>query len=316
MLLGLGEDGHTASLFPGSPLLDEAERLVAPAVAVYQDRPARRLTLTLPAINTARQVLFLVSGSAKAQIVQAVIEGPAGLLPAQRIQPTAGRLTWLLDAAAASALEGRALDSAGSMIKAVIFDFGRVISAQKPMSLFRGYEQELGLAPGTLNRVMFGNEGWEQVLVGRKALDDYWLQIGPELGLNTPEQIQSFRQRYFADESINEGVLELIQRLQGKYKLAILSNAPPRLDQWLAEWEILDLFDVVVCSGNEGVAKPDPAIFELVLARLGVAAGESIFVDDSPGHVAAARALGLEAIHFTTAEALASQLDALLRPGM
>jgi 6-phosphogluconolactonase len=106
VLLGLGQDGHTASLFPGSPAMAEVERLVAPATALYQDRPAQRLTLTLPAINASRQVLFLVRGSAKAQVVQAVVEGPAAHLPAQRIQPTAGRLTWLLDAAAAGLLGG------------------------------------------------------------------------------------------------------------------------------------------------------------------------------------------------------------------
>lgn len=104
VLLGLGKDGHTASLFPGSPLLDERERLAAPTTASYQDRPAQRVTLTLSAINTARQVLFLVAGGAKAEVVQAVIEGPAGRYPAQRIQPTAGQLAWLLDAAAASRL--------------------------------------------------------------------------------------------------------------------------------------------------------------------------------------------------------------------
>jgi 6-phosphogluconolactonase len=105
VLLGVGEDGHTASLFPGSPLLAETEHLVAPAEASYQDRPAQRVTLTLPALNTARQILFLVAGSAKAQIVHAVLEGPAGRLPAQRVQPTAGQLTWLLDAEAASLLK-------------------------------------------------------------------------------------------------------------------------------------------------------------------------------------------------------------------
>jgi 6-phosphogluconolactonase len=104
VLLGLGKDGHTASLFPGSALLAEMERLVAPAEAIYQDRPAQRVTLTLPAINTARQVLFLVAGIDKAQVVQAVVEGPDGQLPAQRIQPTAGQLTWLLDAPAAGLL--------------------------------------------------------------------------------------------------------------------------------------------------------------------------------------------------------------------
>jgi len=106
VLLGLGEDGHTASLFPGSPVLAEAERLVAATTAVYQDRPAERVTLTLPAINAARQVLFLVSGGAKAAVVQSVIEGEGGLLPARRVQPAAGQLTWLLDAEAARLMGG------------------------------------------------------------------------------------------------------------------------------------------------------------------------------------------------------------------
>lgn len=106
VLLGLGNDGHTASLFPGSAALQETERLAISVEAHYQDRPAHRVTLTLPAINTARQVTFLVNGSAKAGIVQAVLEGPAGRLPAQQIRPTAGALTWLLDAAAAAQLTG------------------------------------------------------------------------------------------------------------------------------------------------------------------------------------------------------------------
>ncbi len=105
VLLGLGSDGHTASLFPDSRALEETERLTTVVVAHYQDRPACRVTLTLPAINTARQIWFLVTGSAKADIVQSVLEGSAGRLPAQRIRATAGQLTWLLDAAAATNLD-------------------------------------------------------------------------------------------------------------------------------------------------------------------------------------------------------------------
>jgi 6-phosphogluconolactonase len=105
VLLGLGEDGHTVSLFPQSAALQETERLVVAVEARYGDRPAYRVTLTLPAINTARQVWFLVMGQTKAEIVQAVLEGRAQGLPAQQVQPMAGQLTWLLDAAAASQLE-------------------------------------------------------------------------------------------------------------------------------------------------------------------------------------------------------------------
>jgi putative hydrolase of the HAD superfamily len=199
------------------------------------------------------------------------------------------------------------------VIKAVIFDFGRVISAQKPMSLFRDYERDLALQPGVLNRVMFGSHAWHKVLIGQVSLEDYWREIGPELGLQTPEEIEAFRHRYFADEAINEGVLDLIHRLNGRYKLAVLSNSPPKLAQWLEDWEILDLFDVVVCSGDEGLAKPDPAIFGLTLERLEVAPEEAVFIDDTLGHVEAARSLGLHGIHFTTARALESELAGLLK---
>lgn len=103
-LLGLGSDGHTASLFSGSAALDERKQLAVAVTARYEDRPARRITLTLPAINSAREVWFLVTGSAKAQIVRDVLTGSQERRPAQLIRPAAGQLTWLLDTGAASLL--------------------------------------------------------------------------------------------------------------------------------------------------------------------------------------------------------------------
>jgi len=198
------------------------------------------------------------------------------------------------------------------VIEAIIFDFGRVISAQKPASLFRRYEQDLGLPQGKLNRIMFDSDIWHEVLVGRSTINDYWLTIGPVLGLDTDEAILAFRQRYHADEAINGGVLDVLRRLEEGYKLAVLSNAPAGLSRWLADWQILDLFDHVVCSGEVGLAKPDPAIFRLALERLSVEPQQAVFIDDTLGHVEAARSLGLQAIHFTTAEALEGELDRLL----
>jgi putative hydrolase of the HAD superfamily len=198
------------------------------------------------------------------------------------------------------------------MIKAIIFDFGRVISAQKPMSLFRRYEEDLGLAPGTINPIMFGSPAWQDTMLGRKTAEEFWHAIGSQLNLHTPEEIDAFRRRYHADEALDKGVVNLIRRLRGRHKLAVLSNSPPGLAQWLDEWEISGLFDVVFCSGDEGVVKPDPAAFQITLERLGVAPEEAVFIDDTPGHVEAARALGLHGIVFTTAEALSDELDALL----
>ena len=99
VLLGLGADGHTASLFPGTAALAERERLV-----VANDVPAMRavrLTFTLPLINRARRVAFLVSGADKASILARVLEGPRGLLPAQLVSADDGELVWIVDSAAA-----------------------------------------------------------------------------------------------------------------------------------------------------------------------------------------------------------------------
>ncbi|NLE77054.1 MAG: 6-phosphogluconolactonase [Chloroflexi bacterium] len=103
-LLGMGADGHTASLFPGSAALVEDTRLALAVAADYGGRPAQRVTLTLPALNAARQVLFLVSGADKADAVRAVWVDEDSRLPARRVRPVAGRLTWLLDQAAAAGL--------------------------------------------------------------------------------------------------------------------------------------------------------------------------------------------------------------------
>ncbi|HVO83047.1 MAG TPA: HAD family phosphatase [Syntrophobacteria bacterium] len=198
------------------------------------------------------------------------------------------------------------------MIKAVIFDFGRVISAQKPPSLFHTYERDLGLAPDTLNPIMFQSEAWREALLGRKTIEEFWQAIGPGLGLKAAAEIEAFHRRYHADEAVDEGVLRLIHRLHGRYKLAVLSNSPPGLARWLDSWQILDLFHVVFCSGDEGIVKPDPKAFARTLERLEVKPEEGLFIDDTPEHVYAARALGLRGVVFTTAERLEEELTDLL----
>jgi 6-phosphogluconolactonase len=104
VLLGLGPEGHTASLFPGSPALHEREHLVvAPWVEKFQ---TFRITLTPPAINRAAAVLFLAIGEEKADALHAVLEevGDADLYPARIVRPEEGDLLWLIDRAAAKKL--------------------------------------------------------------------------------------------------------------------------------------------------------------------------------------------------------------------
>jgi 6-phosphogluconolactonase len=102
--LGMGEDGHTASLFPGSPV-DVSEPTI-PVTAHYQDRPANRVTLTPVVFNSARMIVFMATSEKKAITLAEVLSDRYNpeLYPAQRIDPKDGKLIWLVDEAATSKL--------------------------------------------------------------------------------------------------------------------------------------------------------------------------------------------------------------------
>ncbi|WP_157092281.1 6-phosphogluconolactonase [Thioalkalivibrio nitratireducens] len=104
VLLGMGDDGHTASLFPGTPALDAAE----PVAAVFVPRlDSWRLSLTLPVLNAARHVLFLVTGADKAATLARVLgDGARRTLPASLVRPADGELEWHVDREAAALLAG------------------------------------------------------------------------------------------------------------------------------------------------------------------------------------------------------------------
>ena len=105
ILLGLGEDGHTASLFPGAPILWDHQRVIAATQS--QKGPPNRLTMTLGVINRASVILFLVAGAGKAGVVRAILDPKTEAerqLPASLVAPEGGRLIWFLDQGAAAEL--------------------------------------------------------------------------------------------------------------------------------------------------------------------------------------------------------------------
>jgi 6-phosphogluconolactonase len=107
VLLGVGGDGHTASLFPGTAAIRERQRLV---VGQYVDKlGVWRVTFTPPLLDQARAVMFLVQGRSKAAVVREILEGDyrPDVLPSQRVQPVGGNVHWFLDGPAASALHER-----------------------------------------------------------------------------------------------------------------------------------------------------------------------------------------------------------------
>lgn len=102
IMLGMGPDGHTASLFPGSAALNENSRwVVANWVEKFQ---TQRLTFTFPVINHAAEVMFLVAGDDKSQVLKEALQGNSAAYPCQQVKPIHGRLLWILDKAAARLL--------------------------------------------------------------------------------------------------------------------------------------------------------------------------------------------------------------------
>lgn len=115
VVLGVGEDGHTASLFPGSAAVEVADRWAAATPPGMLPPKVDRVTLTLPVINAAREVLFLAAGPQKAQVVHDLIDGCTARsdLPAARVLPVDGHVTWIVDRDAARLLKtsGSAADA-------------------------------------------------------------------------------------------------------------------------------------------------------------------------------------------------------------
>jgi len=115
VFLGLGEDGHTASLFPGTDAANETEHLVA--VAYVERLRSYRLTVSLPLINAAARVTFLVSGESKAAIIREILlaDGASCSYPAAQVKPTDGRITWFITADAAKDLPPNTMEEIGAL---------------------------------------------------------------------------------------------------------------------------------------------------------------------------------------------------------
>ena len=118
---------------------------------------------------------------------------------------------------------------------------------------------------------------------------------------------------FYGHPTLNSGLLKLIAELKIHYKTGLLSNASQTsLEPYWSRTEMAEYFDEAVLSGEVGLVKPDHQIFNLACNRLGVLPIEAIFIDDVEHNVAAANAVGLEGIHFSTVTDLKAQLARLL----
>jgi epoxide hydrolase-like predicted phosphatase len=146
--------------------------------------------------------------------------------------------------------------------------------------------------------------------VGEISDEEYWRCVGAALGFQSDDEIRRYAWGLFGDVEADGRMVALVQRLRGRYRTGLLSNATDILPRLLREHYHFDgMFQVEVISAMVGLAKPDPAIYELVLNRLCTAPEATIFIDDLEPNVEAAAAMGIKAIQFRGYEALVPALE-------
>ena len=196
-------------------------------------------------------------------------------------------------------------------LKAIIFDFGDVLVRTVDESRRVAWEQKLSLTPGQAEQIVFGGEMRWTVQLGQVSAAEHWRWVQLRLGLDEAT-LARFRDDFFADDRLDAGLIAYIGRLRGHYHLGLLSNAMSSARQeFTTRYDIIRYFDSVTISAEEGVMKPDPAIYRIALARAGVAPEEALFVDDMLRNVEGARAIGMAAIHYVEPSVARRQLVAL-----
>jgi glucose-1-phosphatase len=197
------------------------------------------------------------------------------------------------------------------MIQAVIFDVGGVLLRTEDRSYRRRWEEKLGLADWAADEIVFNSESGTQAQTGLITEEAHWQWVGEHLGLS-PTDLAQFRRDFWAGDRLDEALVAYIGRLRARYQTAIISNAMDGLRYVLTEtYPIAGRFDLIVISAEEKVMKPDAAIYELTLARLGRQPAEAVFIDDFQHNVAAARGVGMSAVHFTPDTDLPAELEKL-----
>jgi epoxide hydrolase-like predicted phosphatase len=196
-------------------------------------------------------------------------------------------------------------------IRAVIFDIGGVLFCVGNPAPHRKWEARLGLPEGDLARVVYANAVARQALIGQATPEEVWAEVASRLSL-TPDELQTLRTDFSSGYALNEELMAFIRALRPGVKTGIISDAFSDAREIMSPYINDDAFDVIVFSAEEGVQKPNPEIFERALSRLGAAAEETIFVDDSPHNVRGARSLGIHAIQFTTSFQVREEINRLL----
>jgi putative hydrolase of the HAD superfamily len=209
-------------------------------------------------------------------------------------------------------------------IKAVICDFGGVLTTPLLRS-FAAIQDEIGIDGGTLGRAMQriaerdGVHPLFELERGRITEADFLAALRRELAadLGHEPELHRFAEIYFEALDVNEPMIGVMREARTRgYRMALLTN---NVREWEPHWRAMvpvdEIFELIVDSAFVGMRKPEPQIYELTLERLGDGIGgpDCLFVDDVEVNIDAARAIGMQAVHFQTNEQAIPEIEAALQ---
>lgn len=178
-------------------------------------------------------------------------------------------------------------------MKAVLTDIGGVVMPfSSPDEVIDAWERRLELEQGALGALMWDREQMDHATLGRITAEEYWEFAAARLRISGA-MMEELVKDFFQSARPEPGLLAFIQSLRPMVKTCAITNGWSDLPRVLKDKAVDSAFDVILVSAIEGLAKPDVAIFELALKRLGVKPSQAIFIDDTQGHVEAATSLGI-----------------------
>jgi putative hydrolase of the HAD superfamily len=202
---------------------------------------------------------------------------------------------------------------APSSLRAVVFDFGGVLWDMR-WDVARELDRAHGLPRASVFETLYRSETWRAVERGAGDADAWRREAHRALEARAGRALPPLHEEWRKSQAAIERNIQLVAALRPDYTISLLSNADVSLRRRLEhEIGIHHLFDDIVCSAEVGMAKPEPAVFDLACGRLGLAPPECVFVDDHEPNVRAAQARGMQGVLFRVdrGDDLRAQLAAL-----
>ena len=196
--------------------------------------------------------------------------------------------------------------------KAILWDLGGVLLRTEDWEPRRRLDEMLDLPNGTIYKLVFECEMSRKATIGEAANDDIWMSVGEQLELSNDELVH-VRDEFWSGDKIDMDLVRFIRAHKTETTMGLLSNGWPSTRRFLEErWHIADIFDGIIISAEVGLAKPDRRIYQLALDRLGVDAGQTIFIDDLDENIQGALELGIHGIRFQDPQTVLEELKVLL----